>query len=46
MIESSFFYKKLKENKVDFYIGVPDSLLKNFCAYITDHCEENRHIII
>jgi phosphonopyruvate decarboxylase len=45
MIEPSFFYKKLKENKVDFYTGVPDSLLKNFCAYITDHCEENRHII-
>ena len=22
---------------VDFFTGVPDSLLKNICAYITDH---------
>lgn len=29
---------------VDFFTGVPDSLLKSFCAYITDNCGEN-HVI-
>lgn len=34
----------LNESGVDFFTGVPDSLLKNFCAYVTDHCGEN-HVI-
>jgi hypothetical protein len=25
----------LKINKIDFYTGVPDSLLKDFCGYVT-----------
>ena len=29
---------------VDFFTGVPDSLLKSFCAYVTDTCGEN-HVI-
>jgi phosphonopyruvate decarboxylase len=45
MIDPSFFYKKLKANKIDFFTGVPDSLLKSFCAYLTDNCGENKHII-
>jgi len=45
MINPEFFYEKLKENKVNFFSGVPDSLLKSFCAYLTDNCEENKHII-
>ena len=34
----------LKEAKVDFFTGVPDSLLKSFCAFVTDNCGEN-HVI-
>jgi phosphonopyruvate decarboxylase len=30
---------------VTFYAGVPDSLLKSFCAYVTDHAEPGRHVI-
>ena len=30
---------------VDFFTGVPDSLLKNICAYITDHASAGKHII-
>jgi phosphonopyruvate decarboxylase len=30
---------------VSFFTGVPDSLLKSFCAYLTDHAGEDRHII-
>ena len=29
---------------VDFFTGVPDSLLKSFCAYVTDNCGDN-HVI-
>jgi phosphonopyruvate decarboxylase len=45
MIECEFFYDELKNNKIDFFTGVPDSLLKNICAYITDHTPQNRHVI-
>jgi len=45
MITAAYFYNKLVENGVDFFSGVPDSLLKDFCAYITDHTEKQNHII-
>jgi len=41
MIEAAYFYNKLVESGVGFFSGVPDSLLKDFCAYITDHCDTN-----
>lgn len=40
MIEVSNFVSFLTANGVDFFCGVPDSLLKNFCAYVTDHCAD------
>ncbi|MDR2798653.1 MAG: phosphonopyruvate decarboxylase [Treponema sp.] len=45
MIEPAFFYDALVRYGTDFFTGVPDSLLKSFCAYITGHAEERRHII-
>jgi phosphonopyruvate decarboxylase len=30
---------------MDFYAGVPDSLLKDFCAYVTDTAPANKHLI-
>lgn len=45
MIRPSFFYDTLKANDIDFYAGVPDSLLKNLCAYITDHADDTHNII-
>jgi len=45
MIKCDFFYNELKKNKIGFFTGVPDSLLKNFCAYVTDHAPEGRHVI-
>ena len=45
MIRAEFFIEKLKENGIDFFAGVPDSLLKNICAYITDHCDAQHNII-
>ena len=45
MISTKFFYDTLASKGVDFYAGVPDSLLKNLCAYITDHADAAHNII-
>lgn len=45
MITPQFFIEKLKSEGVEFYAGVPDSLLKNVCAYITDHFDGRHNII-
>lgn len=45
MIRPKFFIEKLRASGVDCFAGVPDSLLKNICAYITDHCDANHNII-
>ena len=45
MLTPEFFIEKLKENGIDSFAGVPDSLLKNICAYITDHSDARHNII-
>jgi len=45
MIRPEFFIETLRENGIDCFAGVPDSLLKNICAYITDHCDAQHNII-
>ena len=45
MIRPEFFIEKLRENGIDYFAGVPDSLLKNICAYITDHFDAQHNII-
>lgn len=45
MIRPEYFIEKLRENGIDCFAGVPDSLLKNICAYITDHCDAHHNII-
>ena len=44
MIRVDAFVKYLHDSGVTFFTGVPDSLLKSFCAYVTDTCGEN-HVI-
>jgi len=39
------FYNSLVERKHDAFFGVPDSLLKDLCAYITDNAPRDRHVI-
>lgn len=36
MVDVSNFVLTLKAGGIEFYTGVPDSLLKSFCAYLTD----------
>ena len=45
MIRPQFFYDTLVNYGIDFFAGVPDSLLKNLCAYITAHTDSNHNII-
>ena len=35
----------LKKQNITFFSGVPDSLLKDFCAYVDDQFPPNNHII-
>ena len=45
MIKPKIFFEHLKREGVDFFTGVPDSLLKDLCFYISDNSKENNHII-
>ena len=45
MINPEKFYKILNKNNIDFFTGVPDSLLKNICAYISDNTQKKNNII-
>ena len=45
MIRPEFFIEALREKGIDCFAGVPDSLLKNICAYITDHADAAHNII-
>ena len=45
MISPKFFVETLASQGVDFFAGVPDSLLKNICAFITDNLPKEQNII-
>ena len=44
MTTPEFFLHALGEAGVDYFTGVPDSLLKSFCACVQDHVGVDRHI--
>ena len=45
MLDCDRFYDLLIENGVSFFTGVPDSLLKNFCACIFNRADDNKNVI-
>ena len=45
MIRPKYFVESLAKAGIDFYAGVPDSLLKNICAYLTDNSPKEKNII-
>jgi len=45
MIHPKVFYDCLSSYNIQFFSGVPDSLLKDVCAYITDNAPKQSHII-
>ena len=44
-IKPADFFKKLTSHGVEFFTGVPDSLLKEFCLCIDDFIPKDKHII-
>jgi phosphonopyruvate decarboxylase len=45
VIDPKEFYDALVKEGLDFFCGVPDSLLKDFCACVFDNAPEGRNII-
>ena len=45
MIRPQFFIDQLNQRGINFFAGVPDSLLKNMCAYIADTLDEEHNVI-
>jgi phosphonopyruvate decarboxylase len=45
MLPCSTVYSVIREQGLRFFVGVPDSLLKDFCAYVTDHAPKGDHVI-
>ena len=45
MINTELFVESLRQHDIRFFAGVPDSLLKNFCAYLTATLPQKEHII-
>ncbi len=45
MIEPADFYQSLRRHGLEYFTGVPDSLLKDLCAYITDQVLPENHVI-
>ena len=45
MINPKAFFTSLVSQDIGFFAGVPDSLLKDICAYISDNAEQTKHII-
>lgn len=44
MVDVPRFVEGLADAGIDFFVGVPDSLLKSFCAYLTDACGDRQVI--
>ena len=42
MIHTKSFYDALKRAGMDFFVGVPDSLLQNLCACIKENSPKER----
>lgn len=45
MLSPESVFNLIRQSGIDLFTGVPDSLLKNFCAYVTDNTEDEQHII-
>ncbi|MDA9823290.1 phosphonopyruvate decarboxylase [Paracoccaceae bacterium] len=45
MLEPAKFLSALRDQNVNFFCGVPDSLLKDFCACVTSTLSADKHMI-
>ena len=45
MLSPETVFEQLRAEGVRYFTGVPDSLLKDFCAWVTDHSADDEHVI-
>jgi len=45
MVDCSIFYDALVRHNIKFFTGVPDTVLKSVCAYISDHAPAEKHVV-
>lgn len=45
MIAPEQLFTSLRAHGIGLFAGVPDSLLKSFCAYVEDHAPRGEHVI-
>ena len=45
MLSCAAVYSLIRAEGFDFFTGVPDSLLKHFCGYVTAHAPKADHVI-
>ena len=45
MIEPGQLFELLRRLRFSLFTGVPDSLLKSFCAYVTKNASKGEHVI-
>ncbi len=45
MLDTKKLFELIRAQGIGFFAGVPDSLLKDFCAYVTDHASAEDHVI-
>lgn len=45
MVNQEELFKKLTDIGIDFFTGVPDSLLNDFCLYVLSHYDKQHHVI-
>lgn len=45
MIAPEELFEQLKLANISFFTGVPDSLLKSFCAYVTENAKKGEHVV-
>lgn len=45
MVNQQYLFESLKNLGVDFFTGVPDSLLNNFCLYMVQNIPDGKHVM-
>lgn len=45
MVNQQYLFESLKSLGVDFFTGVPDSLLNNFCLYMVENIPDGQHVM-
>lgn len=44
-LDPAEFHAAVQNIGINFFCGVPDSLLKDYCAYVSTHVKKENHII-